>query len=51
LQALFDYTDEQVTRIRGAGRKGWLPAFRDATLLKVSYGYGLFSGARPCVGA
>ena len=41
LQALFDYADEQVTRIRGAGRKGWLPAFRDATLLKVSYGYGL----------
>ncbi len=41
LQALFDYVDDQVTRIRGAGRKGWLPAFRDATLLKVSYGYGL----------
>ncbi|ROO62909.1 site-specific recombinase XerD [Micromonospora sp. Llam0] len=41
LQALFDYADEQVTRIRGAGRKGWLPAFRDATLLKIAYGYGL----------
>jgi integrase/recombinase XerC len=41
LQALFDHADEQVTRIRGAGRKGWLPAFRDATLLKVAYGYGL----------
>jgi hypothetical protein len=23
------------------GRKGWLPAFRDATLFKVAYGYGL----------
>jgi integrase/recombinase XerC len=32
LQEFFDYADEQVARIRGAGRKGWLPAFRDATL-------------------
>ena len=23
------------------GRKGWLPAFRDATVLKVAYGFGL----------
>lgn len=41
MQALLDYADEQVTRIRAAGRKGWLPAFRDATLFKVAYGYGL----------
>jgi len=41
LQALFDHADEQVTRIRGAGRKGWLPAFRDATLLKTAYAFGL----------
>ncbi|WP_425339853.1 tyrosine-type recombinase/integrase [Micromonospora parva] len=41
LQALFDHADEQVTRIRGAGRKGWLPAFRDAVLLKTAYAYGL----------
>jgi site-specific recombinase XerD len=41
LQALLDYADEQVTRIRGAGRKGWLPAFRDATLLKTAYAFGL----------
>jgi site-specific recombinase XerD len=41
LQALFDHADEQVARKRAAGRKGWLPAFRDATLLKVAYGYGL----------
>ena len=41
LQALFDYADEQVALKRSAGRKGWLPAFRDATLLKVAYGFGL----------
>lgn len=41
LQALFDYADEQVGIKRSAGRKGWLPAFRDATLLKVAYGFGL----------
>jgi site-specific recombinase XerD len=32
---------ERVARIRAAGRKGWLAAFRDATLFKVAYGYGL----------
>jgi site-specific recombinase XerD len=41
LEAFLDYADEQVARIRGAGRKGWLPAFRDATLFKVAYAYGL----------
>jgi hypothetical protein len=41
LQALFDYADDQVTVIRAAGRKGWLAAFRDATLFRVAYGYGL----------
>jgi integrase/recombinase XerC len=41
LQALFDYADDQVTVIRAAGRKGWLAAFRDATLFKVAYGFGL----------
>jgi integrase/recombinase XerC len=51
LQALFDHADDQVQHVRGAGRKGWLPAFRDAILFKTAYGYGLFSGARPCVGA
>ncbi len=40
LQALFDYADEQVARKRALGRKGWLPAFRDATIFKVAYGYG-----------
>src|ERR1039457_6929162 len=47
LQAFFDYADSQAARIRAAGRKGWLPAFRDATLFKVAYGWGLFSGVRP----
>jgi site-specific recombinase XerC len=33
--------DDEVVRIRAAGRKGWLSAFRDAALPKVAYGYGL----------
>ena len=41
LQALFDYADEQVAAKRRAGRKGWLSAFRDATMFKVAYSYGL----------
>jgi integrase/recombinase XerC len=41
LQALFDHADEQVARVRAAGRKGWLTLFRDATLMKTAYGYGL----------
>jgi len=41
LQALFDHADEQVARKRALGRKGWVSAFRDATILKVAYSYGL----------
>ena len=41
LQAFFDHADDQVARIRAAGRKGWLPAFRDATLFKIAYAFGL----------
>jgi site-specific recombinase XerD len=41
LQALFDHADEQVARVRSAGRKGWLAVFRDATLFKVAYSFGL----------
>jgi integrase/recombinase XerC len=41
LQALFDHADAQVGRVRGGGRKGWLPVFRDAAALKVAYGFGL----------
>lgn len=41
LQAFFDHADEQVSRVRGQGRKGWLPAFRDAMLFKTAYAFGL----------
>jgi hypothetical protein len=41
LIALFDHADDQVDRIRKAGRKGWLPTFRDAALLKTAYAFGL----------
>ena len=41
LQAFFDHADEQVSRVRGRGRKGWLPAFRDAMLFKTAYAFGL----------
>ncbi|WP_053682523.1 tyrosine-type recombinase/integrase [Streptomyces sp. WM4235] len=41
LEAFFDHADEEVLRVRGKGRKGWLPAFRDAPLFKAAYAYGL----------
>lgn len=41
LQAFFDTADDHVTRAAESRRKGWLPAFRDATLFKVIYGWGL----------
>ncbi|SFQ31364.1 Phage integrase family protein [Amycolatopsis rubida] len=41
LEAFFDAADNRVARIRKLGRKGWLPAYRDAVLFKVAYGYGL----------
>jgi site-specific recombinase XerD len=41
LQALFDVADEAVAEAVRSPRKGWLPAFRDATLLKVIYAWGL----------
>lgn len=41
LQALLDHADTRVERIRRLGRKGWLSAFRDATIFKVAYGWGL----------
>ncbi|MGB3439480.1 MAG: tyrosine-type recombinase/integrase [Actinophytocola sp.] len=41
LQTLFDHVDDQVARKRALGKKGWLSAFRDATLLKTAYAYGL----------
>ena len=41
LQAFFDTADERVGMILAAGRKGALSAFRDATLFKVTYAWGL----------
>lgn len=41
LQTLFDYADEQVAAKRRLGRKGWIAALRDATMLKVAYSFGL----------
>ncbi len=41
LQALFDFADDRVVAVRESGRKGWLAAFRDATLFKVTYAWGL----------
>ncbi|WP_218061862.1 tyrosine-type recombinase/integrase [Planobispora rosea] len=41
LLAFFDHADEQVQQVRGGGRKGWLPAFRDAVLFKTAYAFGL----------
>ena len=41
LQNFFDRADDEVTRIASAGRKGWLPAYRDAVLFKVAYAWGL----------
>jgi hypothetical protein len=47
LQRFFDYCDEQVTRAGQSGRKGWLAAFRDATVFKVLYGWGYGGGRGP----
>lgn len=41
IEAFFDYADEQVAVRARQGRKGWLAAWRDATLFKVIYAFGL----------
>ncbi|TWP36828.1 tyrosine-type recombinase/integrase [Leekyejoonella antrihumi] len=41
LQTLFDHADDEVARVASSGRKGWQQAYRDATMLKVAYSYGL----------
>ena len=41
LQAFLDYADGQVDRAVAAKRKGALAAYRDATLFKVIYAWGL----------
>ncbi len=46
LQAFLDAADDHVERAAGSRRKGWLPAFRDAVLVKTAYAFGLFSGVR-----
>jgi integrase/recombinase XerC len=49
MQLFLDYADEQVERAVRSKRKGALAAYRDATLFKVLYGWGLFSRAQsPC---
>ena len=50
LQRFLDYADEQVERAVRSGRKGALAAYLDATIFKVIYGWGLFSGVRRCTG-
>ncbi|WP_329460799.1 tyrosine-type recombinase/integrase [Streptomyces sp. NBC_01497] len=41
VQALLDYADGQVERAGVSGRKGMVAAYRDATVFKVIYGWGL----------
>jgi site-specific recombinase XerD len=41
LQAFLDAADDHVERAAQSRRKGWLAAFRDATMFKVIYGWGL----------
>jgi len=41
LQLFFDYADDQVERAARSKHKGALTAYRDATLFKVMYGWGL----------
>lgn len=41
LQSFFDAADDRVEQVVATGRKGWLAAFRDATLFKVCYAFGL----------
>ena len=41
MQRFLDYADEQVDRAVRARRKGALAGYRDATLFKVMYGWGL----------
>ncbi|WP_307816586.1 tyrosine-type recombinase/integrase [Nocardioides limicola] len=41
LQQFFDYADHRVERARARKRKGWKSVFRDATLFKMIYAFGL----------
>ncbi len=44
LQDLFDHADNEVGRVAGSGRKGTWAAFRDATLMKTVFAWGLRRG-------
>ena len=41
VQAFFDYADDRVDQARSRGQKGWKSVFRDATLFKMIYAFGL----------
>jgi integrase/recombinase XerC len=41
IQRFLDYADDQVERAAASKRKGTLTAYRDATIFKVMYGWGL----------
>lgn len=41
LDALFVHADKEVERVGGSGRKGWQSAYRDATMMKIAYAFGL----------
>lgn len=41
IQDLFDCADDRVLRIRRSGAKGWIAAFRIATIMKAAYAWGL----------
>ncbi|WRS29186.1 site-specific integrase [Actinomycetaceae bacterium MB13-C1-2] len=41
LQMFFDYGDDLVDKARSSNRKGWLTLFRDVTLFKTIYAFGL----------
>jgi integrase/recombinase XerD len=41
LQDFFDHADDRVSAAADSGRKGWLPAYRDAVMFKLAYSYGL----------
>lgn len=41
LQQFFDHADDMVEQGARSRRKGWLSAFRDATMFKFMYGFGL----------
>ena len=46
LRGFLDAAGDRVESAALSGRKGWLAAFRDATLFKTVCGWGLFSGVR-----